>query len=143
MVTTEGIRHFMELVLQLQALPASYWLGWATNTSLSVSSTMASITELTGFGYARQEVAIEGSSLEIDSAAGGTNGWKMTFDDKTWAASGGDWSLALWCFITTVETGSSGKLIGAEPLNEGSGVALNNGQSYDKGIILLAEPMVS
>jgi len=139
-MTTEGIQYFMQQLAQEVSLPTEYYLGWATNTSLLVSSTMLSITELSGNGYARQLVSPGSSAFELVTAAGGVNGFKMTTDTKTWTASGGDWALALMLFLTTTLTGTSGPLIGFQTLNEGSGVTLLNGQSYDAAMIILSEP---
>lgn len=81
--------------------------------------------------------------VDLTSAAGGVNGRALEGITRTWTASGGNWALALWVFLCTVETGSSGKLIAVEDLNSGSGVTLLDGTSYDVSMDLIVEPKVA
>lgn len=54
---TEGLQHLLELMNNDQSTPTDYYMGWATNTYLANSATMASVTELSGYGYSRLRVA--------------------------------------------------------------------------------------
>lgn len=77
---------------------------------------------------------------ELVSAAGGVNGRTLTTVEVTFEASGGNWNAAMSKFLTTTLSGSGGPLIAIEELNEGVGVSLLDGQSYDCSMVLLGEP---
>ena len=77
---------------------------------------------------------------ELTSAAGGVNGRSLSTVTNTFTADGGTWNTAYLVFLTTTVSGTGGKLIVTEDINEGSGVTLTDGQSYDASMVLLAEP---
>jgi len=139
-IKTEGIQHFFELANGLQTKPANYYIGWAEDieTEIADNASLTALTELTGNGYARQP--IPSSSTGMISAAGGTNGRTLTTDEVTFTADGGNWNLAKTKFLTTVISGTAGPLIDTQPLNSGSGIALEDGKNYDVAMQIMAEP---
>ena len=139
-IKTEGIQHLLELTNDLQTKPANYYIGWCEDieTEIAANANLTDLTELTGNGYARQP--IPSSSTGMISAAGGTNGRTLTTDEVTFHADGGAWDLAKTMFLTTVVSGTGGKLISTQALNSGSGIALPDGQNYDCAMQIMAEP---
>jgi hypothetical protein len=88
MILQEGAKHVMQLMTQEQSVPAEYYIGWATNLLSSVlyTATLASLTELTGNGYARQRVypgnAYAEGTLTMESQP--ADGDTITFDTTTY-----------------------------------------------------------
>ncbi len=137
MMTTEGIRHLLELMSGAQS--RGYWLGWAEDdiASLSVASVLADLTELSGGGYARK--AVSGSWTSAASATG--NGWKITTPAVTFTASGFTWNQAGVLFLATSLSGTAGKLVAVEALNGGAGIALSDGASIDVTMTVQCTPV--
>jgi hypothetical protein len=271
MMTTEGVKHFFQLITQEQSLPTDYYVGWCEETKEAIGYTgvMTDLTELSGGGYERQAIApgesfaeglltlggnpldgdditldsvtyrfkdtmavaedikigaslaatrasligtINGTgtvgvdyytgstaphtSVEIDafdaevadsavirartagtagnsivsidnftsgtsnyfddttlgtyrtagddltSAAGGISGWSITSKTLTFTATG-TWNLAKAVFVTTEKTGTAGELLLLEDLNDGSGVTLSSGQSYDVSLSVVGQPIAT
>ena len=140
MIKTEGIQFFFELANGLQSKPASnYYIGLCEEGEDEISDTagLSALTELSGNGYSRQ--AVPANSTGMVSAAGGTNGRTLTTQEVTFTAAGGNWNLAKTRFLATTSD-DSGKLICTEPVNSGSGIALEDGKSYDCTITIASEP---
>ncbi len=139
MMTTEGIRHLLELMSGDQA--RGYYIGWAEDDieSLSVASTLADLTELSGGGYARK--AIGGAGLWTSAASSTGNGRKVTTPAAAFTASGFTWSLARTIFLATTASGTAGKLVAVEPLNGGAGIALSDGASFDVTMTIQCTPV--
>ena len=139
MIRTEGIQHFFELANGLQTKPANYYIGWCeeAESAIADNASLGDLTELTGNGYSRQ--AVPSNSTGMVSSAGGINGRTLTTQEVTFSASGGNWNLAKTRFLATTSD-DSGKLIATEPINAGSGVALEDGKSYDCVMQITSEP---
>jgi hypothetical protein len=138
-IRTEGIQFLFELANGVQSIPANYYIGWCEEAEDDIpdNASLSDLTELTGNGYARQ--ALTADAAGMISSSWGTNGRSLTTDEATFSADGGDWNLAKTKFLAT-SLDDTGKLIMTEPLNSGSGVALEDGASYDVAMTLAAQP---
>lgn len=111
----EGLQFLLEVALtQEQSTPANFYIGLATDASLAENATLASLTEVTGTGYAR--VAVASDNVDITSATTGTNDWKVTTKDVTFTATDDDWDGANTVFLATTVDGT-GKLLASAPLS--------------------------
>jgi len=111
---TEGLQFALEVLFsEEQSVPANYYIGLATDASLAEDATLASLTEVSGSGYARQAVA--SNNTDFTSAATGTNDRKTTTKVVTFTATGA-WTGANTAFLATTVDGT-GKLIGSVPLS--------------------------
>lgn len=125
-IHAEGLQFILEAVFpKTQVLPANYYLGLATDASLAEDATLASLTEVSGTGYARQ--AIPASAVGFSSGTAGTNDRKVTGAQQTFMA-GGAWTTAnTWFLASTID--GTGKLIASGPLSQprtlGNGDTLN------------------
>lgn len=73
------------------------------NTGPAASSTLASITELSGSGYARQSCVMGTAASQADTGA------QVTFDFSGTPTGG----TATGWFLATTSSGTAGKMIGA------------------------------
>lgn len=103
----EGLQHLLELMKGSQSPQASYYVGLCTDASLAEDATLASITEVSGTGYARQAAAMSGATSE----GAGTNDWHLVLPQVTFTGGAGGWTGATGYFVATVDSGTSGKLI--------------------------------
>jgi hypothetical protein len=118
----EGLKFLLEAAFsETQAVPANFYIGLCTDTSLAEDASLASKTEVGGTGYARQTVASDGT--DFTSATAGTTDWKMTTKSVTFTA-GGTWTGAKTVFLAST-VADTGKLIASAPLSTTR--QLNNG----------------
>jgi hypothetical protein len=111
---TEGLQFLLETAFtKQQTIPATYYIGLATGVLADVA-TLATLTEVSGTGYARQ--AVTAGATDFTSAATGTNDRKVTTKTVTFTA-GGTWTGAVTVFLCTVISGTTGKLIASAPLS--------------------------
>ena len=109
-----GLQYLLEVALtEEQTAPANFYIGLATDASLAEDATLATLTEVSGTGYARQAVA--SNNTDLTSASAGTNDRKVTTKTVTFTA-GGVWTGANTVFLATTVDGS-GKLIASAPLS--------------------------
>ena len=114
-VHQEGLQFFLELISNRQSVPSNFYIGLATDESLSENATLADITEVSGSGYARQAVPSNTTGFPTSQATG-TNDWETTTQQVTFEASG-TWTTARTAFLCTVASGTNGKLIASSPLS--------------------------
>lgn len=118
----EGLQFLLEVAFsEQQSVPANFYIGLCTDASLAEDATLASKTEVSGTGYARQAVASD--NVDFTSATAGTNDRKITTKSVTFTASG-TWTGALTVFLATT-VADTGKLIASAPLSTTR--QLNNG----------------
>lgn len=118
---TEGRQYILECAFtEEQAPPANFYMGLATDAGLAENATLASLTEVSGTGYARQPIA--SSTAGFTSATGGTNDRKVVSTTAYFAAEG-TWTAAKTVFLATSVDGA-GKLIASAPLSQT--LTLNN-----------------
>ena len=111
---TEGLQYILEAAFsEVQVPPANFYMGLATDASLAEGATLASLTEVSGTGYARQTVP--SSAAGFTSATTGTGDRKLTTSIETFTA-GGNWTGANTVFLATTIDGT-GKLIASAPLS--------------------------
>ena len=112
---TDGLQWMLEVCFtEEQTVPASFYIGLATDASLAETASLGDQTEVSGTGYARQAVA--SNSTDITSAATGTNDYKITTSTETFTA-GGTWTGAKTYFLATT-VNDTGVLIASGPLSE-------------------------
>ena len=112
---TDGLQWMLEVCFtEEQTVPASFYIGLATDASLAETASRGDQTEVSGPGYARQAVA--SNSTDITSAATGTNDYKITTSTETFTASG-TWTGAKTYFLATT-VNDTGVLIASGPLSE-------------------------
>lgn len=128
---TEGLQFLLEVSFsEEQSVPANFYMGLATDVSpLDEDSSLASITEVSGSGYARQAVA--SNDTDMQSAAAGTNDRKMSTKTVTFTATG-NWTGAETVFLCTVASGTAGKLLASGALSETR--TLTNNDTLDVAI---------
>lgn len=133
--TLEGLQYLLEVAFtEQQSVPANFYRGLGTNTSLADGATLASITELSGDGYARQALASDTADWTGEGAGDGD--YQLVSGESTFTADGADWADAMIDFIATTIDGS-GKLLGWRPVDQGSGYALADTESYESKTALL------
>ncbi len=112
---TDGLQFILEVTFtEEQSVPANFYIGLATDVSLSETASLGDQTEVSGTGYARQAVASD--NVDITSAATGTNDYKVTTKTVTFTA-GGTWTGAKTVFLATT-LDDTGVLIASAPLSE-------------------------
>lgn len=99
----EGEIDILAVYFDIIAVRTNFYIGLAEATP-GETSTLASISEAAGSGYAREVVA-RGSAWTAPTAAGGT-----TSDTVTFTATG-TWTAVTDCFLTEVVSGTSGEFI--------------------------------
>ncbi len=112
---TDGLQFILEVTFtEEQSVPVNFYIGLATDVSLSETASLGDQTEVSGTGYARQAVASD--NVDITSAATGTNDYKVTTKTVTFTA-GGTWTGAKTVFLATT-LNDTGVLIASAPLSE-------------------------
>lgn len=81
------------------------------------TATLADITECSGTGYSRIEIATSDWTISGDTA---------TCVEKTWTSQGNDWGSIYGYFICDVSTGTTGNLIFVEHFSDGPYTAPTN-----------------
>ena len=117
-VTNDGRKKIIDLALGNDTL-GTLQIGLVTNGSLSDSSAYGDLTELSGNGYARQNVTY-GAGTDANPSVADASAVSFT-------ASGGDWSTAYYAVL--IEGGDT--LVGFLSLNSGSGRAVLDGQTLN------------
>jgi hypothetical protein len=115
-IVDEGLTFLFQCAMSEEVVPpANFYLGLATDVSLADDASLAGVTELTGTGYARQE--IPSSAVGWTVGAGGTYDIEADGTQETFTATDDDWDDAkIWFLATTVN--DTGKLIAWAPLSE-------------------------
>ncbi len=112
---TDGLQFILEVTFtEEQSVPANFYIGLATDVSLSETASLGDQTEVSGTGYARQAVASD--NVDIVSAATGTNDYKVTTKTVMFTA-GGTWTGAKTVFLATT-LNDTGVLIASAALSE-------------------------
>jgi hypothetical protein len=98
----EGENRVLNILLGAQAPDNVLYLGLLTNiTEPGETATLASLTEPSGFGYAREPLNRGEWTIVADLA---------TYEEQVMLASGGDWGDIYGYFIAT-SSDASGKLL--------------------------------
>jgi hypothetical protein len=128
-VHTEGLQFLLEVSFsEEQSVPASFYIGLATDASLAEDASLGDQTEVSGTGYARQAVASD--NTDFTSASTGTNDRKITTKTVTFTATG-TWTGAKTVFLAST-VNDTGKLIASAPLS--GTITLNNGSTLQVAI---------
>lgn len=117
----EGEHRIADILFGTQAVDGTLYLGiYKDSSEPAEDATIASLTEVSGNGYARKTLT-RGSWVIIDSEA--------AYAEQIFLASGGDWGDTYGYFIAT-SSDDSGKLIaieqfaGARPIEDGKGLKI-------------------
>lgn len=104
-VTYAGQQKVLKCFFTATACPTAtaQYVGLATATP-SQTTTLSTVTELSGTGYQREQV----STWTCSSNASSNNNCATT--QETWTA-GSDWAAVTSCFISDASTGTSGTLL--------------------------------
>jgi len=128
-VHTEGRQWLFEVAFsEEQSVPANFYVGLCTDTTIAENATLSSLGEITSTDYTRDTIA--STAAGWTSAATGTNDRKITGQVVSYAVvtSGVTWTtVESWFLATTID--DTGKLIASGPLNSGSGWTLTFGQT--------------
>lgn len=123
----EGLQYLLEVVFtETQSVPANFYRGLATNTSLAASATLASLTELSGSGYAR--AALASDSVDWSGEGYPEGDYLLLTEDSEFTASGAAWTRAMIEFLAT-SSDNTGKLLGWRSVQSGSGYILPDGET--------------
>lgn len=98
----EGLQYILGLITA-----GNLSIGLCTDTSLAEDATMASLTEVSGTGYARITVST------LTAATTGTNDRKVTTNTVTFTGGVGGWTGAKTVFVVT----STNKLLASAQLS--------------------------
>jgi len=105
---------------QATSPPSNVYVGLYTNsTEPAEDAALTGITEPSGYGYARIAIAC-GADWTLSNN-------EITASQKTFSCSGGDWGNVYGYFLTTVSTGTAGKLLGVEHFSDGPYNVLDGG----------------
>jgi len=122
-----GLQYLLEVAFtEEQTPPANFYRGLATNTSLADSATLASLSELSGNGYAR--AALASDAADWSGEGYGEGDYLLLTDDSEFTAAGAAWTRAMIEFLATTSDGT-GKLLGWRTIASGSGYALPDTES--------------
>jgi len=118
----EGETDVGAVYLKQSSRAAGLYLGLYLDTSEpGETATLASITEISGNGYARIQL------LDADWTEQATKGEYKNLE-KTFTASGGNWGDVYGYFICDVASGTSGNLLAVENFSDGP-YTVNDGWS--------------
>lgn len=111
---TEGLQFLLECLSEVSVIPATYYVGLATDASPAENATVADLTEISDAGYARQ--TINSDDTDMVSSGAGTNDFKMTLKTVNFAnSSGNPWTAVNIAFLTD-KSDDSGSLISSGPV---------------------------
>ena len=118
----EGENRFLNILLGATAVDANLYMGLYTNGSEPAeTATLASLTEVTGSGYARKTLARGSWTIDADLAS---------FAEQSFGPAGASWGNVTGYFIAT-SSDNTGKLLfvesfsdGAYPIGSGSSLAI-------------------
>lgn len=106
-LTDQGEQDILESFYVNQNGPAGdIYLGLSNSTPTD-TSTLSSITEVTGTSYARQQITRNTSGWPTRGLVGGD--WQIESSQETFTA-GGTWTQANYGFLASVVSGTSGRL---------------------------------
>jgi hypothetical protein len=100
----EGLEILLKAALRGQSPPASLYMALVTDASVAANATWASLTEVSGTGYARVAVTLDGTGFPT-AANVSTNGYHIKTKDCVFTA-GGTWTTAKCCVLLTTNDGS-------------------------------------
>lgn len=127
--TDEGETDVLDVYLRAATAPTNFYLGLA-NTTIAETTTLASISEPSGNGYARQ--LIERSATGFPTLAASV----ATSTTETFTASGGTIGPVTDAFLATVASGTAGLLLFGSALSTTRTLA--DGESLDSDIAITA-----
>ncbi len=107
----EGVLDILKAYFQSVAEPVTLYagLGNGSRPTADTATLAASVTEVTGTGYARQSLATDSTdwpTVQLESSEGAATSKQVTF-----TCSSGTWSTYNYVFLCTVSSGTSGLLI--------------------------------
>lgn len=98
-------------------LPASFYVGLGTGAFPTKATTLASIVEVSGGGYARVE--LDRNTTDFPTLALVAGSWKVTSKGFTFGPASADTTgQATFAFLTDVASGTSGRFFGAVSVPE-------------------------
>lgn len=125
-LTDEGEQDILETFYLNQSVPVGdIYMGLATS-AISDASNLSNITEVTGSGYVRKTIAR--SSLGWPTRGIVAGNWLIQSSQQTFTASGA-WTAAEFIFLSSVISGSNGRLWNFLPLSAPR--SLNSGESFN------------
>ncbi len=123
----EGEQHILDVYLRGATQPTNLYFGLGNNGGTpgvpAETSTLSSITEVSGTSYARITVAC--NSTDWPTLALDSGDYRATSATKTWTA-GGTWTAADYLFLCNVSSGTSGKLIATVALSASRVLLIND-----------------
>ena len=106
-LTDQGEQDVLETFYVNQSAPASnFFLGLSNSTPVD-TSTLSTITEVSGSGYARQTITRNTTGWPTRGLVGGD--WQLQAATATFTATG-TWTTANYAFLCSVTSGTSGRL---------------------------------
>ena len=111
----EGENNILDVYFRNQNVPTKFYLGLGNNGGTpgipAENATLADITEVSGDGYARQEITRDTNGWP--SLTKDTDGdWYVTSKQVAFVNTGTEnWSAADYLFITDAASGTDGKLL--------------------------------
>lgn len=116
-----GENNMLDVYYRGQNVPATFYLGLGNNGGTvgipAEDSTLATITEVTGDGYNRQEITRDSTGWP-DLIKDTDGDWYVTSKKVAFTNSGtSDWTSADYLFITDAASGTTGNLIATIALN--------------------------
>lgn len=103
----EGEQDMLDVYLRGASPPASLYVGLLTATPTD-TTTLATMTETTGTGYAR--IAVARNTTDWPTLALNSGDFMATSVAKTFTA-GGTWGASTYAFLGTASTGTAGKFV--------------------------------
>jgi len=122
LVHLEGLEWLAKLFLGQQQIPDNFFIGLATNITLTVNSSLTSISEPSGYGYER--VPIPSNEVGFPTSRAIDSGWELITTPVSFTPMGGSWPTVYYAFLCT-SPNSEGVLIGSFSLK--SPIALTPG----------------
>lgn len=120
-LVNEGEHRIADILFGIQAVDGELYLGiYKDAVEPAEDATIASLNEVSGFGYARKTLT-RGTWVITDDEA--------VYTEQTFLASGGDWGDTYGYFIAT-SSDDSGKLMSIEqfasarPIEDGKGLKI-------------------
>lgn len=125
-IANEGEAEILNVVLlAAQAVRSNYYLMLLTATP-TATTTLATMTELSGTGYSRQAIASADWGALSGTQPTTTTAAKKTFGPNT---SGSDWTAITYAALGTASSGTSGKFILFVALS--GSTTIHNNQSFE------------
>lgn len=108
----EGEHRVADILFGSTAVDATLYIGLYTapTTEPAETAVLSDLTEPSGGAYAR--IALTRGSWTVTASA-------AAYAQQTFSASGGAWGSVYGYFITTVSSGTSGKLLAVEQFSDG------------------------